>query len=55
MHCKVVVVMDVFSIACNESTVMIDKGIVLLQNCMELQEAMQGSCIETCPTSLGAS
>jgi hypothetical protein len=30
---------------------MIDKGIMHLQNCMDLQKDMQGSCSETCPTS----
>jgi hypothetical protein len=30
---------------------MIDKGIVLLQICMDLQENMQGSCTDTCPTA----
>jgi hypothetical protein len=30
---------------------MIDKGIVLLQNCLNLQKEMQGSCSETYPAS----
>jgi hypothetical protein len=34
-----------------ENTMMINKGIVLLQNCMDLQKDMQGSCSETCPVS----
>jgi hypothetical protein len=33
---------------------MIDKAIVLLQNCMVFQKDMQGSCSETCPTSCDA-
>jgi hypothetical protein len=33
---------------------MIDKGVVLLQNCMDLQKDMQCFCRETCPTSRDA-
>jgi hypothetical protein len=33
---------------------MIDKDIVLLQNCMDLQKEMDGSCSETCQTSRDA-
>jgi hypothetical protein len=33
---------------------MIDKGIVLLQNCMDFQKDMQDSCSEMCPTSRDA-
>jgi hypothetical protein len=32
---------------------MIDKGVVLFQNCMDSQD-MQGSCSETCPVSCDA-
>jgi hypothetical protein len=32
---------------------MIDKGVVLLQNCMDLQDT-QGSCTEACPASSDA-
>jgi hypothetical protein len=34
--------------------VIIDKGTVLLQNCMDLLKDMHGSCSETCPTSCDA-
>jgi hypothetical protein len=33
---------------------MIDTGAVLLQNCMDFQKDMQGSCSEICPTSRDA-
>jgi hypothetical protein len=33
---------------------MIDKSIVLLQDCMDLQKDMEGSCSETCATSRDA-
>jgi hypothetical protein len=32
----------------------IDDGTVLLQNCMDFQKDMQGSCSESCPTSCDA-